>query len=521
MLGALLLAPGLVWARVPTDPAFGEQEKFYRQIGAPEAWDYATGSSKVVVALIDTGADTWHSDLEKNIWTNPYEIDGNGVDDDNNGFIDDMHGWNFVENNNNVRPSVFENRDDPEAIRHGTIIAGIVGSLGDNGVNGAGLNWRVKIMPIRAVDSHGSGSYSDLSQAVVYAVKNGANVIGMSLVGEEYENLKNIMRWAYDQGVVLVAAAGNNRYYGEGDLDKYPVYPACLDSGDDVNWILGVTAVNANDQLSSFADYGSCVDMAAPGEKIYSIERYAPDYGFKNSFGGPWRGTSFAVPFVAGTAALIKSLHLEWSARQIISVILNNGDDISGANKELDIALPRRLNVAAAVKQAFYSYAPKINYQFGLQGSEVWVATGTEKIFFAGVSDARLAGLAFGELAGGWKPEVAILLERKPFWYVRLLKNDGSFWREFSLKNSKGAVVTKIAAGQDENGAPNLVISKYVKKTGETVWEEYSLAGALLRGARLKGQVSEWQVLSDGSGIKAQIKVKKKLTDKAVKWYNN
>ncbi len=520
------MAPCFVWAMAPNDPGYSDQVKFYEQVQAPMAWDYTTGSFKVVVATIDTGADIWHSDLEKNIWANPYEIPDNGVDDDNNGFIDDVNGWNFVENNNNVRPSVFENLDDPEAIRHGTIIAGIVGAIGGNGVNGAGLNWNVRIMPLRAVDSSGAGVYSDISQAVVYAVKNGADVISMSIVGKDLDdNFKTIMRWAYDQGVVLVAAVGND---GE-NLDEHPVYPACLDKGDKENWMVGVAAVGSADKLSYFSDYGVCVDIAAPGEKIYSVERYAPDYGYKNSFGGPWKGTSFAAPFVAGTAALVKSLHPEWSPRQIIANILDNADNITNLNKVVitGASVLKRLNVGQSVAIAYHSGGQAIDYNFGFKGNEVWCATSTGKYFFAGVSDARVVGLAFGEFTNSWRPEVALLLERKPYLYVRLLKNNGSFWREFSLKNSQGAMASQIVISQDENGRPTLAVDKYSVKTGETVWEEYSLTGELLHSAKFKGRASSWKVAADRGGIEAKIKAKnpylpagRGLTAKRVEWYN-
>lgn len=518
---AVFLAPVFAHAKTPNDPQYLDQSEFYAQISAPDAWDYATGSSKVVIAIIDTGIDSWHDDLATNVWVNPYEISDNGIDDDGNGFIDDMHGWNFVENNNNIRPSVFENINDPEAVRHGTIAAGLIGAVGDNGKNGAGLNWQVKIMALRAVDSSGSGSYDSISQAVVYAVKNGASVISMSVVGEGFdENLKKMMRWAYDQGVVLVAAAGNNRYDGRGDLDTNPVYPACFDSGDQENWIIGVTAVNKNDQLSRFADYGQCADIAAPGEKIYSIERYAPDYGYKKNFGGPWQGTSFATPLVAGAAGLIKSLHPEWSAGKIIETILNFGDNISAINQSLGITMPPRLNVGTVVKQAYYSRLPVENISYGLTGNNIWMTTGTKKIDLITVLDARPISFATEYFTDSWSPEFAVLISRPPFLYVQLYKNNGRYWREFSLQNSKNALGQKILVGRDLDGRSILTISKYIRKTNQTVWEVYGMTGDLLQNARYKGVVSDWQMAPNYAGIDAKIKVKGKLTTKRVGWYN-
>lgn len=512
--------PDLVWARVPNDPGYSDQSAFFDQIHAPAAWDIATGSARVVVAIIDTGADIWHEDLSRNIWTNPFEIPDNGVDDDLNGYVDDLHGWNFVEKNNNPRTSVFESSDDPEAIRHGTIVAGILGAVGDNELAGTGVNWNVRIMPLRAVDSHGSGSYAAIGEAVVYAVKNGASVISMSFVGENPDSgLKEVLRWAYEQGVVIVAAAGNNDAIGLGDLDKHPVYPACDDVGEKTNWILAVSSVDAKDRLSWFADYGACVDIVAPGQKIYSSERYAPDYGFKKNFGGPWNGTSFATPLVAGTAALIKSMHPEWTARQIIDDILLTADDVSAMNIGYgDRVL--RLNTGAAVRQAYYSWAPTINYSFGARGGDIWMATDTEKIFFAGVSEARVVAVASGDLSGGWKPEVAALIERKPYLYVRLFRNNGEVWREFALKNSRSAVGGQIVIARDQAGSAMITVSKYDKKSGQTIWESYDVAGALQKSARYRGSVRSWQMSSDGAGVDFQILINRKLTTKTAKWYN-
>jgi len=134
--------------------------------------------------------------------------------------------------------------------------------------------------------------------------------------------------------VLVVAAAGNDRNNGTGidNLTKVRQYPICLDADYSENWILGVTAVNLKDQLSDFADYGSCVDISAPGELIYSTHKYAPEYGYTKNFDGAWAGASFATPLVAGTAALVKSIRPDWQAKELIANLLRSADDIDGLN---------------------------------------------------------------------------------------------------------------------------------------------------------------------------------------------
>lgn len=321
-------------AAVPNDPSFQNEKNYLDQIHAPAAWDVTTGTKNVVVAVIDTGFDTANLDITDNLWTNTKEIAGNGLDDDGNGFVDDVHGWNFVENINNVMTPVTA-EDDPGAVKHGTIIAGIIGAKGNNDTSGVGVNWNVSLMPIRAIQNDGTGDYQTVTKAVNYAVENGANVISMSFVGPDPDpDLYNSLRRAYEKGIVIVAAAGNHSPQHSGNLDSRPEYPACYDVGDGSgqNWILSVGSVDGRDSISDFSNTGKCVDIFAPGENIYSTERFAPSSGYLLSFGGPWFGTSFAAPEVAGTAALLKGIHPDWDAKQVISAILSNADPIAELN---------------------------------------------------------------------------------------------------------------------------------------------------------------------------------------------
>lgn len=349
----------LVLAKVPNDPKYSLQKSFYKQIGAPAAWDYTVGTSSVTVAVIDVGVDITNNDLKENIWQNQKELPDNGIDDDRNGFIDDMHGWNFVENNNDIAISVIKVSDDSGAVSHGTILAGLIGAVGDNNVLGTGLNWQIKIMPLRAIDSDGNGSLNDVAKAINYAVKNGADIISISFVGDKNSfSLQESLFNARKYGVLVVAAAGNNRNDGTGDdnLSKNKQYPICLDFENSENWILGVTAVDKNDKLSDFANYGACVDISAPGESIYSTQRYAPQYGYSKNFGGPWSGSSFSAPLVAGAAALIKSVRSDWGSKEIIADLLATADDIDSLNPGLvGQSGYGRLNVGRAVSRALES----------------------------------------------------------------------------------------------------------------------------------------------------------------------
>ena len=359
---AVLVCPNVfVSAKTPNDAKYGLQESFYSQIGAPAAWDITTGSSSVVVAVIDVGVDITNDDLKENIWQNQKEISGNSIDDDGNGYVDDVHGWNFVENDNDVGISVISVGDDSGAVSHGTILAGLIGAVGDNNFLGTGLNWYIKIMPLRAISSSGGGSLGDVANAIYYAVDNGADIISISFVGDKDDfNLQESLRFAHQRGVLVVAAAGNNRNDGTGNdnLSQNKQYPICSAFPGLEDWVLGVTSVDKDDRLSDFTNYGACVDISAPGEYIFSTQRYAPEYGYLKNFDGPWFGSSFSAPLVAGAAALVKSVRPDWKAKEIILDLLSTADDIDSLNPGFVGQIGYgRLNVGRAVVRALESKA--------------------------------------------------------------------------------------------------------------------------------------------------------------------
>ncbi len=333
------LIPNFVFAQIPNDP-HAEQWAF-KDIGAYRAWDINTGSRSVVVAVIDNGFDSNHPDLKDNVWKNPREIVNNNIDDDNNGYIDDITGWNFVpfdkngdgkikgdekKGNNNPVPNVSglsKTQKEKGFFNHATLVAGLIGAVGNNKKDMAGLNWKVSLMNLKVLDNTGTGDYTPLSQALRYAVDNGADIINISAVGTNSSDLDKTIDYASSKGVVIVAAAGNNA----GDLNDSPLYPACSDAGVKLEKqkILGVSAINEAHRLAEFSSFGSdCVDITAPGVHVGSLLRYEPSEGLKKEWSDGWNGTSFATPLVSGAAALVKAIQPGWKAPQIYQALLKN-----------------------------------------------------------------------------------------------------------------------------------------------------------------------------------------------------
>lgn len=441
-----LFSANSVLALTPNDPSFSQQQVIWDQIDAPRAWDFTTGSRKVIIATIDTGADIWHDDLKANIWTNPYEIPDNNYDDDGDGYVDDVHGWNFIENNSDVRTSVLDNVSDPEAVNHGTVIAGLVGAVGNNNQGSVGLNWQVSIMPLRAVDSDGNGSYIKVAKAAEYAVDHGADIISLSLVGDRYDDgLKQVLYEAYKRGVVIVAAAGNDQNHdGGGDLNQKPNYPVCLDLNDVENWIIGVSSVDNKDHLSRFADFGPCVDILAPGQNIFSLQRYAPMYGYVEDFGGPWRGTSFATPLVAGAAALLKAEHPDWSAKQIIKTLLINADNVDDKNLNFKNNLGfGRLNIGKAVSSSVDSKFP-VNYyswhKYDFKNNIIFIPENDHKYFFADTAEATVVSVGSFRSFDGKRDEVLALVKRGKQYFIQFFTETGRRWQEKALPTTDYSV---------------------------------------------------------------------------------
>ncbi len=292
---------------IPNDPSFGNLWGLHNtgqtvngdpgtpdaDIDAPEAWDTYTGDASLPIAIIDTGIQLNHPDLQANIWTNPGEIAGNGLDDDGNGYVDDINGWDFYYGDNN--PS--------DGNGHGTHTAGTVGAVGNNGVGVAGVNWRCKLVALKFLSDGGSGSTSGAIAAVQYCTRMNIRISNNSWGGGGYsQSLYDAIASSRSIGHVFVAAAGNNG----SNNDSTPFYPASYNLDN----IIAVAATDNDDRRASFSNYGrTSVDLGAPGVNIFSTYT-GSSYRYLD-------GTSMAAPHVAGVAGLLYGRNPGWTYTQV------------------------------------------------------------------------------------------------------------------------------------------------------------------------------------------------------------
>jgi thermitase len=276
---------GQLWGMANIGQADSERHKGVAgvDIGATQAWDIETGSKDTIVAVIDTGIDYTNPDLVDNVWTNEAELNGKpGVDDDNNGVIDDIHGYNAVTNSG----------DPKDDHGHGSHCSGTIGARGDDGKGIVGVAWNTRIMGVKFLDGNGSGSLEDAIKAIDYATKMGAKIMSNSWGGGgESETLKQAIERANTAGALFVAAAGNE----SNDNDANPSFPASYQ----VPNVLAVAAVDNAGEIADFSSYGkTSVHVGAPGVNIVSTTIN----GYQS-----WSGTSMATPHVSGIAVLVAS----------------------------------------------------------------------------------------------------------------------------------------------------------------------------------------------------------------------
>lgn len=315
---------------VPNDPFFSENQYYHLNNGydgvvgvegkadadmdTDLAWDITTGNENVVLGVFDSGLRLDHEEFVGRVWVNEDEIPGNGIDDDNNGYIDDINGWDFVNDDN----------DPSDDNRHGTVVAGIAAATGNNGVGIAGMDWKCKIMVLKVLDNNIDGLISDEIEAIFYAVDNGIHIGNMSFGGlERLDSFQEAVEYAESKGVLLVAATGNE---GE-EIAQFPAaYSSVMAVGashpDDTRVTVATTRGNFG------SNYGDHIDVLAPGSGIFSSRIVRSNaYGF---FGG----TSFSSPMVAGLACLIKGLDLTKTPQEIRAIIQNSAEDEIGDPKE-------------------------------------------------------------------------------------------------------------------------------------------------------------------------------------------
>lgn len=278
-----------------------------RNIHAPDAWDAVTTSNRIV-AVIDSGVNMTHPDLQANLWTNVAETPNDGVDNDGNGFIDDIHGYDFSDGDGNP--------DDLNS--HGTHCAGTIGAVGNDGFGVCGVCWRTRIMCMRFLDVGGSGSTDDAIACINYAVDHGATVLSNSWGGGSFSQaLLDAIEDAKLHGAIFVAAAGNSN----SDNDLRPFYPSSYNAEN----LIAVASIDSSNQRSSFSNFGAVsVDLAAPGSWIWSTVPGSSTHDFKS-------GTSMATPHVAGACALIWS-HPDYAGeswKEIIGLVLSNARSVA------------------------------------------------------------------------------------------------------------------------------------------------------------------------------------------------
>ena len=349
-------------ATLPNDPYLGAQWYVESGIGTdirlPLAWDVQKGSAAVVIAILDTGVDTGHPDLASKLWHNPGEIPGNGIDDDGNGYVDDALGWDFGDGDNDPDPTpILDPVYGIDEGFHGTFCAGIAAAATDNAEGIAGAGWNCRVMALKASNAAGDFTTAALTGGVAYAASMGAGVLSMSFGGPGDpgvpEYFQALVDMATSAGVVCVAAAGN-------DGTNVPVYPAACQN------VIAVAATDEFGDRASFSNWGSYVDVAAPGASMWSsISRNYPIdevsaifYEFLWGWDDvhPYMygdGTSFACPLAAGVCGLMRSLAPGLTPQQVALHLVATGDAIV-----FDFPIGPRVNAFNAVNPALLAVSP-------------------------------------------------------------------------------------------------------------------------------------------------------------------
>ncbi len=382
--------PGVVYAEpnyvvhtstTPNDPSFGllwgmnntgqtvngVAGTANADIKATAAWGIFTGDPNFVVADIDTGLNMTHPDIAANVWTNPGEIAGNGIDDDGNGHIDDIHGWNFVSGNNNPT-------DDNG---HGTHTAGTIGAVGNNGVGVTGVAWQCKIVPLKFLNSAGSGYIADAVLAVQYCTGKGIKVSNNSWGGGGFsQSMYDAITAARSVNHLFIAAAGNSGL----NIDSSPSYPASYNLDN----IIAVAATDSRDLRASFSNYGAIsVDIGAPGVNILST--YGTGYAYLN-------GTSMATPHVTGVTVLVYGRNPTWSYSQVRTQILGTArpaSSLAGITVTGGI-----VNAFAALGGSGGNTAPSVSISAPSNGASF--VTGTSITFAGNSIDTQDGNLSAG-----------------------------------------------------------------------------------------------------------------------------
>ena len=485
LIAVLLLALPLQMAGasfIPNDTYYYNQW-YLERIKANEAWEKINSSPNIVIAIIDSGIQIIHPDLAGNIYINKDEIAGNGIDDDHNGFIDDVNGWDFVANVPDPSPK-FSAGFNNSGVSHGTMVAGIIGAAGNNNRGVAGVTWKSEIMALKALDDSGNGRMSDVIRAIDYATNNGADIINLSFTGSSYsEGLKEALERAYRAEVIVVAAAGNDQSENHGvNIDKTPLYPACYDGDNGENLVIGVAATDTMDQKAIFSSYGSsCIDISAPGVSFFSTVTYNPFAGeeYNQYFGGYWSGTSMATPLVSGTLALIKEVNPNLTRDEITNILLRSTDNINNVNPnyigQLGVG---RLNMSGAVNWAeeklndhsgrlllspyWASYSAKFRNMEEHQ-NKIQILSPPSNLFkeFLADNNKYKEGLKFGsgDVTGNSVSDIIVANGFSGQPLVRVFDVKGKLQSQFMAYDLKSKAGVNIAVGDVDGDLKNEIIT--------------------------------------------------------------
>jgi subtilisin family serine protease/subtilisin-like proprotein convertase family protein len=352
--GVVQIEPNIIYhtERVPDDPLFGDQYGHLNagqpilgvpgllgaDVDATAAWDVTIGSESVIIAVLDTGIDIDHPDLATNIWRNPGEIAGNGIDDDGNGFIDDVSGWDFANGDN----------DPNDFAGHGTAVSGVIGAVGNNGVGVAGVNWTVSILPIKVFPDFGGGA--DLANIVaghdyltdlitryghnIVASNNSYGAFAPAFFSQFFAAEEMAIQRFTNTGATFVAAAGNQANNNDAQFTSFPASYANPE-------IISVAATDNRDLLANFSNWGlTTVDLGAPGVNVRTTAT-GGGYGFAI-------GTSFSSPYVAGAVGLLKAHKPNASQEEIKRALIDGADRITSLQGL--VVSGGRLNIANSLR---------------------------------------------------------------------------------------------------------------------------------------------------------------------------
>ena len=305
----------------PNDPEFPDQQVHLDNCNIPQSWDYTVGNEQIIVGIVDSGLHFDHPDMQNNIFINQNEIPNDGIDNDGNGYIDDVHGWDFVDapelGSIALGDYLQQDNDPDDELNHGTHVAGIISADTNNEEGVSGISWNSKLLIVRSGFKTLNGGYlqdDDAAAGIIYAADMGADIINLSWGDTNYSQIiADACYYAYNKGSIIVAAAGNEGATAEHQV----VYPAQLST------TLAIGAVDRYRTLASFSSYGPQIDIVAPGQIVLSTFDITPEDFYKEQ-----SGTSMAAPFVCGAIALLLSVEPELNFSEVRGRLISSAEDL-------------------------------------------------------------------------------------------------------------------------------------------------------------------------------------------------